>query len=317
MTGTTSRFPQGSSTVVGYFANGEDAHRAIHALLDNGFESTQIGAAFNTSRQGGVAQTGGAGGSGESLANLGKNVSYPGLEPSDSGVTTTAADYTSVTPAMGGGSGTGMAGAGKPGPITGSDLSQLDLPHEIKSTLPHDQPGETPLQTAPGTGSFTESRTDSSGWLEKLSHVFGGKHKHESGSNLVSSSSQNFGTGEGHLGVTPEVAGGVKDNYSRPYSHTAFESSFTGLGLPEDHSRHLALRLAQGGAVVMVGVTGRIIEAEKILEQNNGTVRFAGEPLTDALPAGDRSVAVFGAVEDVYPATEEIAVPTTPALQSR
>ena len=317
MTGTTSRFPQGSSTVVGYFANGEDAHRAIHALLNDGFESTQIGAAFNTSRYGSSTEAAGTAGANESLATHGKSVSYPGLEPSDSGVTTTAADYTAVTPTLGGGSGTGMAGAGKPGPITGSDLSHLNLPHEIKSTLAHDQPGETPLHTAPGTGSFTESHSDQPGWFEKLSHVFGVKHKHEAGSDLVSSTSQNFGTGEGHLGITPEAAAGYRNNYSRPYSHSAFESSFTGLGLPEAHSRHLALRLAHGGAVVMVGVTGRIVEAEKILEQNNGTVRFAGEQFTDALPAGDHRVAVFGAVDDVYPATEEVAVPTTPALQSR
>jgi hypothetical protein len=318
MTATTSRFPQGSSTVVGYFANGEDAHRAIHALLNDGFEATQIGAAFNTSNYGSSNE---AGRSSESPASYGKSVSYPDLEPSDAGLNISAAetadDYTSVTPTLGGGTGTGMAGAGKPGPITGSDLSHLNLPHEIKSTLAPDRPGETPLYTPPGTGDFSASHTDHPSWLEKLSHVFGGKRKHEADSDLVNATSQNFGTGEGHLGITPEAAAGYRNNYSRPYSHSAFESSFTGLGLPEIQSRHLAHRLAHGGAVVMVGVTGRIVEAEKILEQHNGSVRFAGEPFTDVLPAGDHRVAVFGAVDDVYPATEEVAVPTTPALQSR
>jgi hypothetical protein len=211
-----------------------------------------------------------------------------------------------------------MAGAGKPGPITGSDLSHLNLPHEIKSTLAHDRPGETPLYTAPGTGSFTETHEQHPGWLGKLSHVFGGgKHKHGEGRDLVNSTSQNFGTGEGHLGITPAAAAsGFTEDYSRPYSHTAFESSFAGLGLGEAHSRHLAHRLAHGGAVVMVGVTGRIVEAEKILEEHNGTVRFEGEQFTDELPVGDHRVAVFGVVEDVYPATEEVHLPTAESVHS-
>ena len=297
-------YSQSSSTVVGYFVNAEDAHRAIHALLDDGFESSQIGAAFHTGSASGDA-------GGASFANVGKNISYPDDEPSNSGVTTSAANETAVTPALGGGSGTGMAGAGKPGPITGSDLSHLDLPHEIKSTLAHDQPGETPLHTPPGTGSFTEAHTHQPGWMDKLGHLFGGgKQKQSTGSDLVTEESQNFGTGEGHLGVTPA-------RYSRPYSHDAFERSFSGMGVEETHSRHLAHRLGQGGAVVSVSVTGRLPEVEKIFERHNGVVRFESAAFDDSVASSGHDVAVFGSFEHAYPAPERVHVADEPATRLR
>jgi hypothetical protein len=311
MAAGTQAFPQGSSTVVGYFTNGEDAHQAIHALIADGFEASQIGAAFRTGTAPGTGEVSGA-----TLANVGMDVSYPDGELSSSGVTTSAANETAVTPALGGGSGTGMAGAGKPGPITGSDLSHLNLPHEIESTLPHDELRSGPSQPVSGAGSYAESYSEpvehhQESWLDKLHHLFGG-HKHASATETVSGpttkESQNFGTGEGNLLITGA-------NYTRPYSSSAFESSFGGMGIATGNSRHLALRLAGGGAVVTVTATGRVVDAETILERYNGVVRFEGEPFEDTLPAGRHHVAVFGAVGEAYPTEEEVSIASEPALR--
>jgi hypothetical protein len=54
----TSQSGNGSQDemVVGYFAEGADAYRAIHELIDEGFNATQMGAAFRTPRAGADGQ---------------------------------------------------------------------------------------------------------------------------------------------------------------------------------------------------------------------------------------------------------------------
>lgn len=51
MTSQTGRDSK-DAMVVGYFAEGSDAYRAIHELIDEGFKAAEIGAAFRTPRAG-------------------------------------------------------------------------------------------------------------------------------------------------------------------------------------------------------------------------------------------------------------------------
>ena len=291
---------QGSNTgsdsiIAGYFQDGESAHRAINALLDQGFLASQIGAAFHTN---GGAQ---GGSDGSSTAAASKNPDLgttfdeeaADLDTSDGGP---SSGTTAVQPAgLSTGSGSVILGAGAPGPITGSETTNTGLPHELHSELAHDQPGTAQATPPPTTYTATEpksSKSDSS-WGAKLKHLFQSKKTETAGSGATEES-QNFGSGSGHLNLT--------EPYGQPYSPTAFESSISGVGVPSDHSRQLSQRLSGGGAVVTVSETGRAVEVEKIFEQYGGVVRFASSVFDDS-PALDYEprVEVFGHLEHRYP----------------
>ena len=150
--------------VVGYFANGVDASRAIDELMDEGFQPGEIGAAFRTPRNGMEVSDGG-----RPRGAIGEN---PALSGSVGGP---ASHDEAVTPAgLAPGSGNAFPGPSRPGPIPGGEIPTTlrhDLPHDLPSTL-RSEAGESrldPMREAPG---------DSTGKRER---------------------SMKFGTGEGHL----------------------------------------------------------------------------------------------------------------------
>lgn len=264
-----------NEVVVAYFARSEDAQRAIDDLLAKGFESRQIGAAFR-----------------------GRNSAVPTLQDDDamraadtsdtlgSGPTSTTS---AVTPAgLATGAGSVISGAGKPGPIPGSDI-----PRHRSTTLAKDA---APVTNAlPATGSFHEIPDENNWWL-KLKHLFGSDSERESNDQkLVNKTSMNFGTGEGHLAAYPE-------NNDYEYSGSAFEGAFSGMGVPQGQARSLVGELRNGGAIVTIAATGRIADAENICERNNGRVRYeatAANTSSEDVP-GER-VQVFGEVSRAYP----------------
>lgn len=312
-------------TVVGYFANGEDAHRAINDLLENGFRPSEIGAAFHT------AYASASGGTGNSTIATGTlaagKTTAPGTQETGTSTAGAASDSNAVTPAgLSTGGGTVTSGAVRPGPIPGAEIPDTipsTLPHTIQSTLPstlHPNPN-APLPTAgvrndyPATGGIHETRRKSSpDWWEKLKHVFGTDSETEAArrQNVVDKTSTNFGTGEGHIGAYPD--------YDYAYSGAAFESAFFGMGIPPDHSRMLSNRIRRGGAIVTVETARLGNEAEEILERNFGSVRYedsATAPLTESVNdvgGEEERVQLFGRVQNVYPGyISSAGVPTRKA----
>jgi hypothetical protein len=296
--GTTSSNIASPNTVVGYFADGEDAHRAINELLEQGFRASEIGAAFHTRAASGDAP----------LAEPDTEL-RPAVGPSSPGAGSTvsgpASDSSAVTSAgLSTGGGTVNSGAARPGPIPGGGIpSSLPstLPHTIKSTIPSTlHPENTAVPDAyPATGGFHEVRkAGSPDWWDKLKNVFGGETKAERAREnaVADKTSTNFGTGEGHLGAYPD--------YDYAYSGAAFESAFFGMGIPHDHARQLSGRIRGGGAIVTVEAGTLRGNAEDILTRNHGTVRyetaraFAGER-GDLSPEG--RVQLFGRIQSTYP----------------
>jgi len=278
--------------VVGYFADGANASRAIHELIDEGFSASEIGAAFRTRQMGAgtvadageVADTAGG-------AMTGRTEVNPAVSGSVGGV---ASHDEAVTPAgLAPGSGNAFPGASRPGPIPGGELPRT-LPHDLPSTLASDLPStlrdEAPVQPAASTVVTEESRAGrDESWWEHVKHAFGGA-KIEAGPRLASNSSQKFGTGEGHLDLYPQ----------HDYSEPSFESSFVGMGLGPVEARTLSGELSRGGAVVTVNATQRASLAEAILERNHGRVRM--ETTADAARAADLQsrVEVYGSMRDYY-----------------
>ena len=284
---------QPEGTVAAYFTKGEDAHRAINDLLEQGFGSREIGAAFHSGESSSPASS-------SSTSGLSKNDS-PIRSASRSGTTAAGAesDTNAVTPSgLSTGGGTVISGAASPGPITGSDIPS-NLPKEVPSELASDagRRGAATSKNLPATGGFNETRQHES-WWTKLKHIFGGEStdattRHEP----VSESSLNYGTGEGHLGNY--------QNRDYSYSGSAFESSISGMGIPREHARRLSRELGRGGAVVTVRAGSRSADAEKIMERNHGTIRYEMEPIVeetgwDSSNQNER-VEIFGEIHRVYP----------------
>lgn len=294
-----------SNTVAAYFANGEDAHRAINELLDEGFSPKEIGAAFHSHSSGAASGRS----SQKPVAEVSEKSPLPPAGPADTPPAGAASGTGAVFPwGLSTGGGTPFAGADQPGPIPGSDIPS-NLPREIPSELASDsgRTGATrPASSAPvsSTGSrfsdtgSSETVADES-WWDKLKHVFGGGERTATGRREPASDKDalNYGTGEGHLPITP--------TYNYAYSGSAFESSFTGFGIPQEHSRRLSRELQRGGAVVTVTAGTRNATAEAVLLRNNGVIRY--EPTTAAGEAGYESgrpearVEVFGEIHRVYP----------------
>ena len=265
-----------STAVVGYFATGDAAHRAINALIDNGFSAAEIGAAFHVGAHTGetqrVANVGGSLREGLGTTHVGKISDSNSLSSAASG--SNAVQFGVLGP----GSGTPMDAGHKPGPISGSDLTNTGLPSELKSTLPH------------------EADLADQSWSTRLDPVFRGSHG--TAKAAPTKESQNFGTGEGSLNLSGTV----------PYSREHFERSFSAYGAKPEHARSLSERIGHGGAVVTVHATERGEEAERILEAHGGAVRFSPESIHESY--GDRTVTdagveVFGTLGRDYPSRVE------------
>lgn len=286
----------GGKAVVGYFATGDAAHRAINALIDGGFMAAEIGAAFhvgsNANQTSGSERT-----PTERTPNVGGNLREElGTTLSTStthanSLSSAASDSSAVQFGnLGPGSGTVYDGPSRPGPISGSDLSNTGLPSELKSSLPHD------ADLAREGGGHA-----SSSWSSRLDPVFGvgeretGRGNREAPvsapvSKESQKESQKFGTGEGSLNLTA----------GRPYSRQGFESSFSGYGVHPEHARYLSNRIGHGGAVVTVHTEGRAEEAERILEAHGGQVRYSAETAEENA-GSNGEVEVFGTIGRDYP----------------
>lgn len=284
--------------VVGYFADGANASRAINELIDEGFGVSEIGAAFRT-RQTGI----GSGTiSGEEVATDTAQGAMTGREkenPAVSGSIGGAASHDeAVTPAgLAPGSGNAFPAPSRPGPIPGGELPRT-LPRDLPSTLASDLPStlrekEQPVSASQSMATTTqvEARrsTRDESWWEHVKHAFGGGAKSEVGPRLANSSSQKFGTGEGHLDLYPQM----------DYSEPSFESSFVGMGLGPVEARTLSAQLSQGGAVITVNATQRASLAEAILERNHGRVRLESPSDMSAADLESR-VEVYGSMRDYY-----------------
>ena len=291
-----------SGTVVAYFSNGEDAQNAINELVDEGFPVSEIGAAFHGSA------TASAGVTGSPSRPVHDEVSTMGSTASGAGVSGAESDTSGVTPAgLSTGAGTGFAGASRPGPIPGSEIPG-NLPHEVPSTLR--SASTAPLSESTGMGVAPTPATtvpvhhehrshENASWWDKLKHLFSG----ESGADtsvrsapVSDAGSRKFGTGEGELGIASD--------YDYPYSGSAFESSFTGMGISPERARRFATEIRRGGAIVTVNAGLNTAQAEKILERNHGIIRYqSAGVVNEAWETGPDAarVQVFGRVQRVYP----------------
>ncbi len=309
------------NVVAGYFISGDDAHRAINELMDEGFQASQIGAAFHSGTGvdnprrsvpvGSDFSVGSKEGSSENDIPMRSPVE-PGSTPSGA-----ASDTSAVNPSgLSTGGGTGIAGAGRPGPIPGSDIPgnlPTNIPSDIPSELASDTynrafagtgSGRTEGGNFPATGGFHATRAerrdatrDNGSWWDKLKHFFGDQTTDASAKRqpVSDKSSLNYGTGEGHLGTYPDYA----------YSGTAFERSFSGMGIPQDHARRLSRELRRGGAVVTVKAGSMNSTAEAIMERNHGIIRYESASAADQdiwdKDNQDARVEIFGEVHRVYP----------------
>lgn len=250
-----------SPIVIGLFSNGNDAQQAIGELREEGFRTNQIGAAFRETANEFKAQD-------SSSVNLANNSaadanraltenSYTGSDSLDSGsLGGPASGSNAVTPAgLSTGSGMSIAGAGRPGPIPGSDIphhrtrENAVAPGDTVEEWPASPTGRvmdigpagvdegvaqdvviTTTEPAPvhyfGTEHENEFRhtNESEGWWEKLKRMFtDDESAADSATQPVDSgftrgSSRNFGTGEGDLGLTPNpTAGGQVEDVREAY----------------------------------------------------------------------------------------------------
>jgi hypothetical protein len=317
----------GTETVVGFFNNGEDARHALDELVDEGFASSQIGAAFHSSY--GSEHVGEAG---VTFADK-----TPLIDPDTtglgSGASGPASGTTAVTPAgLSTGSGTSTTAAGRPGPIPGSELpgraeTSTDGPAPLNASPVSARSGVTPPPDAvipttsaqPSAGAGVARDFDRAGssvhthehqgsWWDKLKHIFASDESHGTNRTITDTAAKearNFGTGEGHLNVSsPRTQTTATNQRGSGYSSATFERSFANFGIPGEHARYLARQLGSGGAVVTVRAGSRLAEAEQILNRNNGSIRFesgAAGSLTDWVDQDEASrVEVFGEMERTH-----------------
>jgi len=294
------------TTVVAHFSNGDSAHRAILELRDMGFDASTIGAAFHSHS------------ADESAGEVSEHFNTIGKVGSHFEAAGATSDTSAVTPSgLSTGAGSPSEGATRPGPIPGGEIPS-SLPHSIPSTIPSSlhpaQPVASSVRPVSTIPVATGVRTD---WSDRLNPIFSShetsssrkpedsvKEAKEDEKAAVSAakseakSKQEFGTGEGRLGLGPTY---------HPYSGAAFETSFSQMGVAPGHARRVSQELSQGGAVVTVNAGARVTEAEQIIARNNGSVRYE-EPASlsgadyNAFPA---RMQLFGEIRRTYPLDAE------------
>lgn len=274
--------------VVGYFADGAEAYRAINELIDEGFSASELGAAFRTPPAGGgIPRAENESGEMKGIRKL--TETNPAVSGSIGGP---GSHDEAVTPAgLAPGSGNAFpAPPSRPGPIPGG---------EIPSTLRHDLPHDLPATPAEAAGSGSAAlRATRDPWLGRLDERYGSPAgtERKSPERAEQKSSQKFGTGEGRLGLDFVPGHG--------YSAPAFESSFQGMGLSGEEARRLSGELARGGAVVTVRAGARTSLAEGILERNHGRVRIEGAGTNVREADRESPVEVYGSMCAWYPGEE-------------
>ena len=275
--------------VVGYFANGRNAARAIDELLDEGFVAPEIGAAFRTPVTGMEVSEGGRA--------RGVFAENPALSGSVGGP---ASHDQAVTPAgLAPGSGNAFPAPEKTAPIPGSQIPSTlphELPHELPSTLHSESTWPVIRTSASPAPAATEQEDGGRRWesdsarRERLREVFADSSETQRGRR---DSAMKFGTGEGHL--FPDLE----------YSEPAFEYSFLGMGLNAREARILSNELNSGGAVVSIAPGSRASLAEAILERNHGSVRFEKVSTLGEACEGNR-VEIYGRMRNYYRPDESV-----------
>jgi len=274
--------------------------------------------------------------------------SYSGSSTLDTGsLGGPASGSNAVTPAgLSAGSGPAISGAGLPGRIPGSDIprSLSNDPEDLRRAPEggtgeewrQDMRSDRVIDIAPGgTGSDittmpnpTSSTTyreaerlnkrpgEHESWWEKLKHFFTDEESTPAQvSDDKAKSEAKFGTGEGDLGLTsdrPTPQSNKNDDYDYAYSPTEFEGSLTSLGLDQRQARAFARELGAQGAIVTVAAEDRLSDAQRILERNNGRIRYeedaayAGGTLEDPVSSTQGSydprerIQLFGEVRRAY-----------------
>ena len=304
--------------VVGYFADGADALRAINELIDEGFRASDIGAAFRTRGAGGTGMSSGTSAAGGAGTGITGEALTQGHRTED---LTPAGDRNpAVTGSVGGagshdhavqpaglapGSGNAFPAPSRPGPIPGGEVPST-LKHELPSTMKHELPStmgssrdmETePVPMEPAMSSGREPVESGAGWGHHLRHVWGQRAGSETtgGARRADDSSMKFGTGEGHLDLSSTY----------DYSEPSFETSFLGMGLGAEEARSLSAELSRGGAVISVTPGGRDALVEGIIERNHGQLRFESasttrEPMSREPMSEDRRVELYGSMQNYY-----------------
>jgi hypothetical protein len=299
MTNLTGHGTQ-ESLVLGYFADGTNAYRAINELIDEGFSPAEIGAAFRALRAGSEPA---AVGEMRNVRELTER--NPALSGSAGGP---ASGDESVTPAgLAPGSGNAFPGApSTPGPIPGAEIPST-LKHDLPETLPHELPSTLRSgspSTMPTSGVLAGKGNLDDTWVQHLKNIYGGSGTTNSTGetaktrNTTRASDQKFGTGEATLGLFPEHA----------WSEPAFEGSFTSMGLSPEEARSLSSELGRGGAVVTVSAEARSSLAEAILERNHARVRFEYSASSTTPSSIDREspVQIYGSMRNYYQPDEEL-----------
>ena len=307
-----------SQVVIGLFSNGNDAQQAIGELREQGFRTNQIGAAFRETAVGSEFVNSERNSTQSSHGildvSVGHNLtesSYSGSSSLDSGsLGGHASGSNAVTPAgLSTGSSMGISGAGRPGPIPGSDIPRSisnDDPDDVEST-PRMESGEkwqqdlrpdrvidiapggtgsdvttvpnpTPIATYSEAEQLNKHTHEHESWWEKLKHLFTDDESTTKNVTGVKANSEaRFGTGEGDLGLTSNQATSqVNDNEDLDYAYSPaeFEGSLTSLGLDERQARAFARELGSHGAIVTVAAADRLSDAERILERNHGRIHY-------------------------------------------
>jgi len=314
MTSNSDWNTETGGTVVAYFSNSDDAQNAINELIDEGFPISEIGAAFHSTRTMSAAPTG--------APSRPYRDEFPtmGSTASGAGVSGAESDTSGVTPAgLSTGAGTGFTGASRPGPIPGSEIPD-NLPNEVPSSLRSsstapisESTGVTPAYSpAVERAAYREDRSQpEASWWDKLKHLFSGESRTDPSVRRApgaEAGSRKFGTGEGELGIAPE------NDYQ--YSSAAFESSFNGMGISQERSRRLATDIRRGGAIVTVNAGSNIAGAEKILERNNGRIRYESAGATEEAldtTSGPARIRIYGRVQRIYPGYMESSETTRKA----
>ncbi len=326
------------TAVLGYFASGHEAHSAINALIDAGFEPTEIGAAFLVGETNSANMS--VAGEGNRRANVGGELrdelgtTQTGLPPHHSRATGAGADSDTSSiqyAALGGGAGTPFDGASRPGPIPGSDITHSGLPSELKSELPHDSDVRagsamnTAMTSAAGEREGTSTMrsglnthadpkmtatplheggsTVHESWGDRLKHVFGGKDAHRS--SILAKAGKDDLQAEMRRDAqdfgTGEGHLDLSTSSAHRYSQSAFEQSFSSYGIQSEHARHFSRSVGKSGAIVTVHTSARIGEAERIFEAHGGSVRAAETGDVNGNFADEGDVEVFGTIGRDYP----------------
>ena len=119
-------------------------------------------------------------------------------------------------------------------------------------------------------------------WWEKIKDAFRGDEKVETRREVAADSA---------LQADPYAEG----EYEYDYSGEDFHGSLEGAGIPSDRAAYLTRNLRAGGAIVTVRDASRAAEAEQILSENHGKVRYEDTTGTNLTGSDYRAADLAGA----------------------